>query len=493
MKEKSKSIHFDYPLYDGISSEEGGITALYLRVSTDMQAQDGYGLDVQYSALRKYCQAYEVPKPVVFVDDGYTGVNAERPAFQKMLAMMRRGQISFVITYSLDRIGRTQMLILKFLKEECERAKCDFLAVKDNVDSRSRQTYGILISILSIFAEFDHDAIVAKLTLGRKQRALEGYWKGGGVPPFGYFYSKEENNLAVDPVKGPLVKTIFEMYTKLHYSPRQIAAAVGLTSDVIVSGILKNRTYLGEITFRGEQYPGKHEPLIDEETFTRAQEIMQQRGKVHGDSHYLLSSLLYCGVCGAKMRYMQWGKGGAKKLKIFCYSRYRSSQSYLIKDPHCDNFLYDAEEVEGQVVSVIMRFAVRYRDELDERTVSEEEVIGGMEKRLEELKAEYNRLLHAYQRLGNDDVLERAAEVDATCKGMERKIAAEREKQTFTRRIRENEKMLHTLPSTWEGMTAQEKQGIVRSLVSKVELRYGEVKVYLNQTQYEKLISGEGE
>ena len=70
------------------------------------------------------------------------------------------------------------MLILKFLKEECVKAGCDFLAVKDNIDSRSKQTYGILISILSIFAEFDHDAIVEKLTLGRKQRGARWVLKG---------------------------------------------------------------------------------------------------------------------------------------------------------------------------------------------------------------------------------------------------------------------------------------------------------------------------
>ena len=160
MKEKSKVIEFDYPLFDAIPPEMEDITALYLRVSTDMQAQEGYGLDTQYEKIRKYCEAYEVPNPVVFVDDGYTGVNDHRPAYQKMLELMRKGRIKFVITYSLDRIGRNQMLILKFLKEECVKAGCDFLAVKDNIDSRSKQTYGILISILSIFAEFDHDAIV---------------------------------------------------------------------------------------------------------------------------------------------------------------------------------------------------------------------------------------------------------------------------------------------------------------------------------------------
>lgn len=263
MKETSKARKFDFPLYDEIDNNMSDITAIYLRVSTDTQAQEGYGLDVQYNNIKKYITAFDIANPVIFVDDGYTGMNEKRPAFQAMKTLMNMGRIKFVITFSLDRIGRTQMIILKFLKEQCEKCKCDFLAVKDNVDSRSKQTYGILISILSIFAEFDHDAIVAKLTAGRKQRASEGYWKGGGNPPYGYYYSKELNNLAVIPEQAITVKKVFEMYNTTEYSPRLIAEALGLSSDVLVYNILKNRTYLGEITFQGEQYQGLHQRIMD--------------------------------------------------------------------------------------------------------------------------------------------------------------------------------------------------------------------------------------
>ena len=141
MKEKSKKLDFCFPVYDEISEEFSDITAIYLRVSTDMQAQDGYGLDFQFDAIKKYVQAYDIQNPVVFVDDGYTGMNEDRPAFRELNRLMENGRVKFVITYSLDRIGRTQMLILKFLKERCDKFGCDFYAVKDNINLRSRQTY----------------------------------------------------------------------------------------------------------------------------------------------------------------------------------------------------------------------------------------------------------------------------------------------------------------------------------------------------------------
>ena len=80
------------------------------------------------------------------------------------------------------------------------------------------------------------------------------------------------------------------------------------------------------------------------------------------------------------MRYMKWGMGKAQKLKILCYSKYASTKSYLIKDPGCTNFVYDAEEVENNVIPVIMDFAFRYREELSGRLVTEDEVIGGLQK-----------------------------------------------------------------------------------------------------------------
>ncbi len=489
MKEKSKQVKFEYPTYESVSDEMTDITAIYLRVSTDSQAQDGYGLDVQYAACERYCKAYDMQNVVVFVDDGYTGMNSNRPAFQRLMKLMKQRRIQIVITHSLDRIGRTQMLILKFLKEDCAKAECDFFAVKDSIDSRSKQTYGILISILSIFAELDHDAIVAKLFLGRKQRALEGYWKGGGNPPFGYFYSKEINNLAVDPDKAIIVKKVFEMYNSMEYSPQRIASALGLSSDVVVFNILRNRTYLGEITFRGEQYQGRHQRLIEDEEFERAQSILKSRSVRRNGSVYLLSSLVYCGNCGAKMRYMQYGSGKNRKLKIICYSQYASNEKRnLIKDAACDNYKYDADEVEEKVVRTIFNFAVRYKDEIKEKLVAEGDVANGLLKKIEELRIEYNRILKAYQRLGDEKILDDAEKLNLEIKRREREFDAEQEKKSVTKSMEGKAELLRTLPDMWKKFDLKQRQNVVRSLVSRVELNGGKIKVFLKKSEYEMLL-----
>ncbi len=492
MKEKSKKITFDYPLYDKITENDDEITAVYLRVSTDTQAQEGYGLDVQYGAIKRYVEAYDIKNVFIFADDGYTGMNEIRPAFSAMTKLMNEGRIKLVITYSLDRIGRTQMIILRFLKEQCEKAKCDFYAVKDNVDSRSRQTYGILISILSIFAEFDHDAIISKLTSGRIQRAKEGFWKGGGKPPYGYRYSKKDGELVVLNEEAEKVKKAFEIYVTRGYSPKKIADILGLSSDKAVFNILKNRIYVGEIYYRGESYNGRHAPIIDRETFELAQNVLKSKSVKRSGSVYLLSSLLECGECGGKMRYMLWGKNGKKQLKILCYSYFpNSTKKYLVRDKNCPNVIFDAEEVEAAVVSTVMKFAVEYGEEKSRSEISASEITEGLKRKSEKLAAEYSRLLNAYKKLGDEDILEQAYETRRKIKKLEREISDEEEKETLVGIEKKKIEMLRTLPGTWDKMDEKARQRIIRSLVEKVVLTKDGIDVHLLKSAYDFIESDE--
>lgn len=502
MKEKSKKITFDYPLYDEITDDDDEITAAYLRVSTDTQAQEGYGLDVQYAAIKRYVEAYGIKNVFIFTDDGYTGMNEVRPAFSAMSKLMKEGRVKFVITYSLDRIGRTQMIILRFLKEQCEAAKCDFYAVKDNVDSRSRQTYGILISILSIFAEFDHDAIISKLTSGRIQRAKEGFWKGGGKPPYGYRYSKKEGELIVCEEEAEKVKKVFDIYTTSGFSPKKIADIVGLSSDKAVFNILRNRVYIGEVFYRGESYKGRHKPIIGSETFESAQEILREKSVKRSGSVYLLSSLLVCGECGAKMRYMKWGRKGGQikngreknaaegdgKLRILCYSYFpNSTKKYLVKSENCPNVIFDAEKIEAAVIESVMSFAVEYGEERERKELSADDITEGLNAKKAKLSAEYSRLVNAYRKLGDEDLLEQAAATKRKIRRIEKDIADEAEKKTILKNERKKIEIIRTLPDTWDKMDGRTKQRIIRGLVEKIVVTRSKIDVHLRSSAYDKI------
>lgn len=277
----------------------------------------------------------------------------------------------------------------------------------------------------------------------------------------------------------------------MEYSPLKIANILALSSDNVVFNILRNRTYLGEITFRGEQLPGVHQRLIEDEDFDKAQQILQSRSVARYPSTYLLSSLVYCGNCGAKMRYMKYGRCG-KNLKLICYSQYESNNKRnLVKDKNCSNYKYDAIEVEQAVIKLIFTSSIRYKDEIKEKLTTDGEIIDGLNRKVEELRTEYNRLWKAYQRLGDDEILDDAEKLKLEIKKYERNIEIEKEKKGVTRAMEEKAELLRTLPDMWNMLEPKQKQNVVRSLVHKVVLTNGKIQVYFKQSQYERLLIGE--
>ena len=191
------------------------------------------------------------------------------------------------------------------------------------------------------------------------------------------------------------------------------------------------------------------------------------------------------------MRYMQYGKGKNKKLKLICYSQYESNgKRNLIKDQNCANYKYDAEQVEEAVVQIILNSSMRYKDDIKEKLTTDGDVIEGLTKKISELKTEYDRLVKAYQRLGDDSILDEAEKVKFEIKKQEKNIEVEKEKKGITKMMEEKAEMLRTLPDVWGKLDERQKQNVVRAIVHKVVLTAGKIQVYLKQNEYEQLLVG---
>ena len=294
--------------------------------------------------------------------------------------------------------------------------------------------------------------------------------------------------LEVIPEDAIRVKKAFEMYNSMEYSPRLIAEALGFKSDVVVFHILKNRTYIGEITFQGQQYKGVHQRIIDDDVFFKAQDILQSRSVTKQASKYLLSSIVYCGNCKSKMRYMQWGQGKNRRLKLMCYSKYDSNHKpYMKLNPDCDNDIYDAEIVEEYVVNALMEFAVQYSDEMKSKSISVEDITDNLTEEYKKLEGQYQRVLKAYTVLGDENMLKQAQEISNSIKRLGREIEVSKEKKSLSTSIEERINMLRTLPDMWKEMTAKQKQNVMRELIERVEIKNGHINVYLYKNKYNDL------
>ena len=147
------------------------------------------------------------------------------------------------------------------------------------------------------------------------------------------------------------MRKIYDLYLK-GYSPSAIAKITGLKYEKLAIQILKRKSNAGYICYNGQEYKGKHEAIIPESVYLEAMRCMQERSLVRStEPVHLLTGLLVCGECGAKMRYQKWGKSG---YRIVCYSRDKS-KPHLVKNPDCENEIFYADEIEDGLIIEIKR------------------------------------------------------------------------------------------------------------------------------------------
>ena len=231
----------------------------YLRVSTDKQVEK-YGLDIQENDIVRYAKLSGYTNLVLFIDDGYTGTNMERPALQAVIDYIERYnsgrskvKINSFIVARIDRLGRTLLGTLQFIQDYIvsqhdsknssknhNKEDINFVSVAENycrIDKDNPQSK-FLLMLFATLAEFDRDQIVEKLRRGRTSRVASGKWVGGGNVPFGYRYNKETGVLDVEPHEAEIVREIFRLYVEERMTPAKIAERFGFASDASIAQIL---------------------------------------------------------------------------------------------------------------------------------------------------------------------------------------------------------------------------------------------------------------
>lgn len=445
--------------------------AIYIRVSTDAQREEGYSIEAQTEMLKAFCVTKQIKNYELYIDGGYTGSNMDRPELQRLIRDVKSGQVGAVIVYKLDRLSRSQKDTLYLIEDVFNPHNVDFVSMNESMDT-STPMGRLMLGILSAFAQLERENIRERTRMGMKERVKNGYWPGGGRIPFGYDYDKEQGIL-VPNKDAETVRKIYRLYLDGH-SPDSIAKIVGLKYDRLAVQILTRKTNYGVIYYNGVEYQGRHEPIISKETYDKTMAYMRERSvtRVSG-SEYLLTGLLECGKCGAKMRYQKWGKHDAK---IVCYSQY-NSKPYLVKDPNCNNKRLWASEVEQVVINDLFAFSLKQSDVAPDNS-EEQTVLSMLHDQYEEVSRRLKKLYGLYSEGCDDILLETIREVQQNLKHIQERIDAEAEKTAYSGEMQDIHRTLSTIKDTWQYMTPAEKKKIVRSCVEKVVIDDDRVQVY---------------
>ena len=378
--------------------------AIYIRVSTQEQAQEGYSVGEQKERLIAYCKAQGWLIADIYVDGGYTGSNLKRPGMQKLMA--ETDKFDVVLVYKLDRLSRSQRDTLYLIEEVFLPNSVDFVSMQESFDTSS--PFGkAMIGLLAVFAQLEREQIKERTKMGRIARAKTGLYHGGGYIPIGYDY--EDGKLVVNPYEAEQVKKIFDWYlagASLNTISERLQAE-GYTnrygSYASWSGIryiLENETYLGRIHFGDVRVDDAHEPLVSEEQFNAVQVLRGKRKAMYGanafKSKHWLAGILFCGHCGGRY----YLRNSGKYSYYACYSRTKQIKA-MIKDPNCKNKNWKGPELEGRIDAEI-RALLRSPEMAADIATHKPKVIApvenmDIEKRIREIDRQINKLMGLYQ------------------------------------------------------------------------------------------------
>lgn len=457
--------------------------AIYIRVSTQEQAQEGYSVGEQKERLISYCKAQNWLIADIYVDGGYTGSNLNRPGMQKM--MIETSKFDVVLVYKLDRLSRSQRDTLYLIEEVFLPNDVDFVSMQESFDTSS--PFGkAMIGLLAVFAQLEREQIKERTKMGRIARAKEGLYRGGGNVPIGYDYV--DGHLSINLYEAEQVQKIYEWYLS-GLSLKAISERLqenGYTNRYgsynswsSVRNILENEVYIGRMRFGEVCIDNAHEAIITEEQFREAQLLRGKRKEQHPfafQSKHLLTGLLFCGCCGGRY-YM---RNSGKYACYSCYSRTKQMKS-MIKDPNCQNRNWRTEELNGEIESRI-REVLSNPDlavEISSRKTKppKKQNSTKIEKRIIEIDKQINKLMSLYQKdeippeiLGDkiNILYQEKTALQSTIIPVE-----EPEKVPFDL----IEALISDASQIWDFADEQQKRRIIQSLISKITLTGDDIKI----------------
>ena len=469
---------------------ERKVAGVYIRVSTEDQAREGFSLGEQEEKLLQLCKFKELEVYKVYKDAGISAKDMEhRPQFQEMLKDMKEGKINYIVAYKLDRITRS-VRDLEELISVLEQYNCFLLCDRDDVNT-STANGRFFVRMLTVLSQLEIEIVSERTKFG-----LNGAIKSGHIPgqrPFGY-KSTEDKRMVIDNSTRPYVEKIFDMYLE-GKSFQQIANYFKENNiypkknwkDTTIQKIIDNKIYMGDYeqykridkqeNLEPIVYMNVVEPIISRAKWEECQRQKERNQRTYTrDRVYTFFQRLKCPNCCRIMKCK--GSGGTKRKYMYytcehCHINFNEDHvEHLLRD-----FIYDLLEYDMAVKKFFLPVLEDKENNIDTTTI---------DKEIRDLEKQRNRIKDLYIKgiVEIDDFKEDYKLIEDKLANLESKKLELVNLETFNysphellaQRDLEKEKMIRldtlntVLKTKWNGMEKSEKQEFISKFIDTIEI-----------------------
>ncbi|WP_283696742.1 recombinase family protein [Clostridium perfringens] len=420
------------------------LIAIYCRVSTEEQSENGYSIDEQERLLEEWCKKMGYVIYKCYSDRGISGKNIkDRPALKELLSDAKAGKFDMVISWKINRVSRKLEDVLKIVNL-LEKNNITFKSYSEPFETDT-PAGRMQFQMMALIGEFERGTIAQNVKMGMIAKAKSGNWCGGRV--LGYDLvpnnspeeeKKGKNKLEINEKEAEIVRFIFNEYSKgkgykaitnkmnkLGYKTKKgNNFSVGSIRD-----ILTNPVYIGEIRYNVRQnwsekrrrninpnpirVKGKHEAIIDRELWDKVQLILEsKKGKPSRiyDGEYPLTGILRCPKCGAGMVISRTtntlADGTKKRIAYYCCGNWKNKgtsvcNSNTIRVDKANEYVFKKIEELVSNEAMIKAVVKNINKERKEKVKPAKRLLGDIDKELEKLDKRKRKIFEAYE----DDIL----------------------------------------------------------------------------------------
>ncbi len=471
--------------------------AVYVRVSTDDQRDNGYSIDSQLRMIKEFCEKNDYSIVDVYNDAGHSGKDLMRPEMQRLLADIKAKKIDKLIAIKVDRLTRNNydgFWLLNYCEEHDVKIEL-ILEPYDVSTANGEMIFGMNL----VFGQRERKEIGARTKRAMEEMALEHIHPSKA--PYGYTRNKDTGHLEIEPIEAQVVKEIFKL-CKGGHSTRSIATIMKDNNTYLKQGkwradrvykILTNSIYIG--IFEYGKYKRKTqnilrvkdycEPIIDETTWNATRNVLvKNKHSNYGEHIHLFSGLVKCPICGEIMASSESFKYPNGKLRVYYHLR--------CKNHNCSGFglHYNTEKIETKLKRVLEEltiFMLAMDNEIITCNSTKSNDVKEIEKAIEKLKIQEKRLVDLYlsstlevETINHkNDVIKK--EIDKLNK-KKTTLDPDNDFKEYTVElikkldcIEENDKLIFNIKSIgfiflYDLLTREAKRDIIHRLISQIEI-----------------------